>query len=116
MPDGQDSFRSARVADLFAGLQQFMMTPCMQACLSARLVQDVTGEPLHGLTVPSQVMGIQFRAHIFTVVCEKIGALPQPQQDILHAVKLVFGPLLFMHECMSATLMKAWLCTLVCHI
>eukprot|EP00892_Ulva_mutabilis_P007451 jgi/Ulvmu1/5078/UM021_0095.1 len=115
-PPGQDAFLHASVAELFLGLQQFSLMPCMQPLLSSRVVKDVTRRSVHRGSGSFPFADVEAKAHLFVTICENIRAFPQPEQDVLHAFVLVFGPLLRRHACRPAKIVQAWLGTLLCRV
>lgn len=113
LPD-QTAFLRATVINLFLALQRFVLIPCLAPYLSRNLVEAVTGMQPQACTTPAAAMDIKYKADVFQSLCDNIQALPQPQQDVLHAIMLVFGPVLHGHQCAPANLVKAWLCTMLC--
>lgn len=110
----QKTFLHTTVVNLFLALQRFVLIPCLAPYLSRNLVEAVTGMQLQPCTTPAAAMDITHKAGVFQSLCDNVQALPQPQQDVLHAIMLVFGPVLHKHHCAPANLIKAWLCTLLC--
>lgn len=116
MPAGQEAFLSAPVVDLFLGLQQFALMQCMQPFFSKRVVEDATGVGVTSSSALHKAGDVEQRASVLRRLCDNVRALPQPQQDVLHAITLVFDPLLRKHECPTAQFVRAWLCTLLCRV
>ena len=113
---GTDAFLQTAAADLFLVLQKFMLLPCMAPYFSRDLVEGVTGMQQKMDGAQNEVTEVTHKAQLFQSLCDNLQALPQPQQDVLHAIMLVFGPVLCTHHCGPAKLVQAWLCTLLCRV